>query len=220
MWIIAVLLVTGLILAWFVLKTPAVQPPADVVGTATTTPDLTGRAIYTNGEYGFIVSYPETAQLEETFAPTYHLGDTWRVNVGPESVGDPIIAIIAYSTQSDHSYPRYYHAIVRIGASKDAKEVAACERITPDRGETALPDVTFGGATWKAFSFGSAGMQQYARGVSYRTVHEDTCFAVEKIAAGSSYQDDPDSVEDVSDTVLTERYEGLDQIVESFTFAR
>jgi hypothetical protein len=219
-WIIAVLVLTGIALVWLIMRTPVTPPAEEDMSVATTTPDLTGRAIYTNGEYGFVVSYPETAQLEEEFFTTYHLNDAWRVNADPEAEGDPIVAIRAYSTESDHSYPRYFHALVRIGASKDAKEIANCERVTPDRGETALPDAMFNGTTWKVFSFQQAGMQQYVRGVSYRTMHDGACIAVEKIAAGSNYQDDPDSPEDVPDALLEERYQGLGSIVESVTFAR
>ncbi len=219
-WIVALLIVSGLALAWFIARTfdsPSALPPIPV---GTTPPDLSGRAIYTNEEYGFVVSYPETALLEESFTPTYHLADTWRVNASPEAAGEPIIAIVAYSTESDHSYPRYYHALVRIGASADPDEVALCERVTPDRGETPLPDRVIGGRAWKAFSFGDAGMQQYVRGVSYRQVHEGKCFAIEKIAAGSSYREDPEGPDDVPEELLAEHYEGLDSIVESFSFTR
>ncbi len=59
--------------------------------------------------------------------------------------------------------------MVRIGASKDPKEVAACLKAGSDNGETQLPDAVIGGTTWKAFAFQSAGMMQYLKGVSYRT---------------------------------------------------
>lgn len=217
-WIVAVLVLSGLLLAWLIVRTPVAPPVVEDTSVATTTPDLTGRAIYTNGTYGLVVSYPETAQVEEEFFTTYHLTKSWRVNA--ETGGDPIVVIRAYSTESDHSYPRYYHAVVRIGASTDPKELANCERVTPNRGETALPDATFNGTTWKVFSFEQGGMQQYVRGVSYRVIQEDACIAVEKIAAGSSYREDPDSPEDVPDTLLEERYQGLNSIVESVMFAR
>lgn len=217
-WIVAVLLITGIALLWLIVRTPVAAPVAEVSPVATTTPDLTGRAIYTNGTYGLVVSYPETAQIEEEFFTTYHLNNSWRVNA--ETAGDPIVVIRAYSTESDHSYPRYYHALVRIGASTDAKDVTSCEKVTPDRGETPLPDATINGRTWKVFSFQQAGMQQYVRGESYRTVHDGACIAVEKIAAGSSYRDDPDSPDDVADVLLDERYAGLSSIVESVMFAR
>lgn len=207
-WIVALLIVSGLALAWFLARTfdlPYALRPIRV---------------YTNAEYGFVVSYPETALLEESFTRTYHLADTWRVDANPEAAGELIIAIVAYSTESDHSYPRYYHALVRIGASADPDEIARCERVTPYRGETPLPDRVIGGRAWKAFSFDDAGMSPYVDGVSYRQVHEGKCFAIEKIAVRSGYREDPESPDEIPDELLAERYEGLDSIVQSFSFTR
>jgi len=176
-------------------------------------------ALYSNGPYGFTLTYPETATVEYEFSPSYHIPPLWRVNALPDSVGAPIVAIIPYQTESDHSYPRHYAAMVRIGASADAAEVEACEAPAEDRGEAALPDAEIGGKAWKAFAFQSAGMMQYASGVSYRTVHEGRCIALEKIRVGSSYREEP-SAEDIPDVVLDEEYEELSAIVESFTFVR
>lgn len=220
-WILALIIISGIVLAWFMFKEQAAAPaPVTDVATTTSSNDLSGRSIYTNGEYGFAVQYPGTARLEETFSPQYHLPATWRANALPDSEGTPIAAIIAYTTESDHSYPRYYVAQVRIGASTDASEVRGCLNATPNQGETELSDVEINGTTWKAFEFQNAGMQQYVKGVSYRTIHEGACIALEKIATGSSYRDDPDSPDDVADDVLEARYQSLDAIVESFIFAR
>lgn len=219
-WILAVIVLAGLALAWFMLKTPPVAEDTAQAPVATTSDTLTGKAIYTNGEYGFSIFYPEVATVENAFSPTYHLNTTWRANALPEATGTPIASILVYSTESDHSYPRYFNAQVRIGASNDPKEIAQCLKPTPNQGETQLADVVMNGTTWKVFSFENAGMMQYAKGVSYRTIHEGSCVALEKIQTGSSYRDDPDSPDDIADEVLQERYGSLDSIVSSFTFAR
>jgi hypothetical protein len=56
--------------------------------------------------------------------------------------------------------------------------------------------------------------------VSYRTLHEGKCVALEKIATGSHYREDPKSEKDITDAILEAHYVELDQIVQSFTFAR
>jgi hypothetical protein len=186
---------------------------------ATTTPEISeGLAIYTNGPHGFSIFYPESSEVAYAFEPSYHVGSAWRMNALPESEGAPVVAIIPYAVRSEDSYPRYFTAMVRIGASSDPKEVARCESI--GQGEAALPDASINGRTWKAFSFAQAGMMQYARGVSYRTLFEGKCIAMEKIQAGSSYREDAPTERDVPDTVLLSEYEKLSAIVESFTFAR
>jgi hypothetical protein len=158
--------------------------------------------------------------VEEVFSPQYHIGTVWRALAPTESVGTPILALIAYSTESDHSYPRYFIAQVRVGASTDQAAIKSCEISGANHGEKQLPDVLLNGTSWKAFAFESAGMMQYVKGVSYRTVHEGTCFALEKIVSGSAYRDDPDSPDDVPDGELEARYASLDAIIDTFTFAR
>ena len=176
-----------------------------------------GSAIYTNGVYGFTLLYPESADVEYEFSSTYHLGTTWRANALPESVGAPIVAIIPYSVESDVSYPRSFAAMVRIGASEDPKELAACLAPTESQGETELPSVTIGGTPFKAFSFENAGMMQYVRGVSYRALLDGRCIAIEKIQAGSSYRDDPHP-DDIPEETLQAAYDSLDDIVNSISF--
>lgn len=206
--------------AWYLVHSR--QEAIGQTGTVATSTDSTfsGEAIYTNGTYGFAVRYPEMAKVAYTFEPTYHLGQYWRATAAADSIGTPLVSFVTYETTSENSYPRYYYTMVRIGVSTDKKEVDACTKIAKDQGETPLPDETFGGATWKVFSFQSAGMMQYAKGVSYRTVYEGTCYALEKIATGSNYRDDPASSKDIPEAELTKHYDELDAIVHSFMFAR
>ena len=179
-----------------------------------------GLAIYTNGPYGFSIFYPEASEVSYAFDAGYHVGTAWRTNALPESVGDPLVSIVPYAVKSESSYPRYFNAMVRIGASSDKQEIERCEKPAEAQGETPLPDATINGQVWKAFSFESAGMMQYARGVSYRTVFEERCIAMEMIQTGSIYKEDAPSEADIPDDVLASEYEKLSDIVNSFTFAR
>ncbi len=206
--------------AWYLVSSHQQAVGGAVAPVASTTEAFTGEAIYTNGPSGFVIRYPETATVEDVFSSYYHLGTGWRANALPNATGTPVVAIVTFDTKSDHSYPRYYDSMVRIGVSSDKRELAGCLVVTKDQGETPLPDATFGGATWKVFAFENAGMMQYVRGVSYRTIHEGKCVAVEKIATGSIYRDDKPSADDIADEVLAKHYEGLDRIVQSFLFVR
>lgn len=205
--------------SWYLIDTrnEAFGPPI----VATSTPQIEeGLAIYSNGPYGFTIFYPQNAEVSYTFDASYHLGTNWRANALPDASGTPIVSILPYHTESEDSYPRYFNAMVRIGASIDPAEIKRCEMGALEQGETVLPDVVIGGKTWKAFSFESAGMMQYAKGVSYRTMYEGRCIALEKVRTGSSYREDAPSEKDVSDDVLSKEYEALSSIVESFSFAR
>lgn len=205
--------------AWYLIDTrnEAFGPPI----VATSTPQIEeGLAIYSNGPYGFTIFYPQNAEVSYTFEPSYHLGTNWRANALPDGEGVPIVSIVPFHSESENSYPRYFNAMVRIGASVDPAEIERCEVASTDQGETILPDVVIGGATWKAFAFESAGMMQYAKGVSYRTMHEGRCIALEKVRTGSIYREEVPSEKDIAEEILTKEYESLSSIVESFSFAR
>jgi hypothetical protein len=68
--------------------------------------------------------------------------------------------------------------IIRIGASTNAKEVAACTKIGP--AETALPDLRLGSTTFKAFTRDNMGTDNQQRITSYRATHEHACIAIEE----------------------------------------
>lgn len=204
---------------WYLVDTrnEAFGPPI----VATSTPQIEeGLAIYSNGPYGFTVFYPQDAEVSYSFDSSYHLGTSWRANALPNADGVPIVSIAPFRTQSEDSYPRYFDAVVRIGASIDPAEIERCEVASVEQGETVLPDAVIGTTTWKAFSFESTGMMQYAKGVSYRTIHEGRCIALEKVRTGSSYREDTPSEKDIAEEVLSKEYEALSRIVESFSFAR
>jgi hypothetical protein len=181
-------------------------------------PSLAGLSIYTNGQYGFSLFYPSTMKAQATFDSQYHLPATWRVNALPNATGTPIVAIVGYTTTSSNSFPRYFETEVRVGASADPSELATCEK--PGNGESSLPDKVINGVSWKAFSLQDAGMMQYLQGISYRTIHDDTCFALEQVETGSSYADDPPSTKDIPQATLDQHYTALVPIIQSFTFAR
>lgn len=174
-------------------------------------------AIYTNGTYGFTVFYPEAARVSYTFDPAYHLGSAWRAQALPDGMGMPLVAFIPYEVRREHAYPRSFAAQVRIGISADPREMQRCLVADEGAGEAVAGTRTLGGREWMAFTFESAGMMQYARGISYRIVHDDRCIAMEQVRTGSSYRDEPHA-EDIPDTVLDQAYEDLASIVTSFTF--
>jgi hypothetical protein len=176
--------------------------------------------IFASGEYGFTIRFPKSYQTDYDFKSFYHLPANWRANALPNATGTPIVALIGYRSESDHSFPRYYDAEVRIGISRDPKELARCEVAATEQAEKQLADVTLGGTVFKAFSFESAGMMQYVKGISYRAIHDGACYAVEKLATGSSYRDDPASADDIPQATLDAAYSALDSVAASFQFSK
>lgn len=206
------IIIMGLIAWWFGSKaTDAPRTPDE----ASEVSDLhEGLAIYTNGVFGFLIAYPEGAVVEEGY------DGAWSTNAPGEGTGTPVLSITTYETRSDAHYPRSYTTRVRVGVSQDASEVRTCTDARVNQGETQEADLILSGHTFKAFSFHDAAMMQYEKGVSYRTVFEGKCYAIEKIAHGSSYREDAPSGDDIPDSVLEDEYQKLDDVVKGFQFAR
>lgn len=224
LYLLVVVVLLGVAAAtWFMWQSKAksnVPPPMMVTVEATTTlEDPTGLSIYTNGEFGFSLRYPSNDTVENTFSSS-RLAANWRANAPPSATGTPIVAIVAYRVESDHSYPRYFEAEVRIGASKDPNEVRNCLKPTTTRGETTAPDKTIGGIKFKTFTFQNAATMQYEKGVSYRALHDGYCYAIEKLQTGSSYHGDPPNKDDSTDATLQSKYDSLASVIDGFSFAR
>lgn len=151
-----VLVIAASIGVWYVVSTQFVKPAPSPEATSTPQADLSDRSIYTNGEYGFSVVYSGSDTVAETFSP-------WRAS--GTATGTPLLSI----TDPDGS--------VRIGASKDAKEVKVCEKAGP--AEQAGTDLIVGSTTLKAFVHDQLGTENETRITSYRTVHEGACVALE-----------------------------------------
>lgn len=179
---------------------------------------------YANDEYGFEIFYPKDLTPTSDFGTFYHLPALWRsgalVDENGLSNGKPIISIPVFYTESDNSYPRYFSAQLRIGASADPKDVATC--LQNDQGFTAEPksDAVINGTDFKKFEFADAAMMQYLKVISYRTIHNGTCFAMEQLETGSNYRDDPPSVKDIPDAQLNAYFNSVGEIVKTFRFTK
>jgi len=179
---------------------------------------------YVNNEYGFEIYYPKNITLTSNFGTFYHLPALWRsgalTDENGNSNGKPIISIPAFYTESDNSYPRYFSAQLRIGASAAPKDVATCLENDQGYAEEPKSDETINGVNFKKFEFADAAMMQYLKVISYRTIHNGMCFALEQLKTGSNYRDDPTSTKNISDAQLNAYFDSIGEIVKTFRFIK
>jgi hypothetical protein len=175
---------------------------------------------YTNSEYNFSIRYPKSITTEYPFKSSYHLGKDWRAGATPEYRGTPIIALIVYrednQTVFPKKYPLYFSTEIRIGVSKDTKN---CYQKDAGYENQKITTVTFNGITWKKFSFADAGMMQYGEGESYRTIHNNICYAVEQVKTGSTYRDNTMAT-GTPDKTLNAYYAATTDILKTFQFTK
>ncbi|MDB5190382.1 MAG: hypothetical protein JWN49_708 [Parcubacteria group bacterium] len=193
-WIITtcIILFSAGVLLLLVVVTSHRTSPATVTSTENSVPltDLSSLAIYSSGTYGFSFFYPATATVTDQFSSSTNTGRAWREN--PLATGTLITRIAVDGGE------------VRIGMSQAIKELTACTKTGP--AEKAVADINMGSTTWKAFSFDKLGTDVEQHVMSYRTLHDKACFALEAFAPRVG--------------VSTTTQSGLDAVIQSFTFAQ
>jgi hypothetical protein len=175
--------------------------------------------IYQNNDYGFTMRYPANLHPQQNFETSYFLPNTWRVfNSDPENyseTGKAIVSIPVFKVEHVKSYPTYYTAEVRIGASNNAKDIANCIK---DNNNIQV----INGTSFHVFSSDDEGMMHYMRSISYRVIHNNQCFAIDQIETGSKmYLDDGmPNQQRVPDAVLHNYYAEAGKIIETFNFTK
>jgi len=189
-WLVAflVVVVAAVIAAFIIIGRHAVEQRPATVATSTPVTNPSAYSIYTSGTYGFTFFYPSSARLIDTLGTSTDPME-WRENAVATGT---LVAEIRTSTGD-----------ARIGVSTAKKELAACTQ--KGSAETQLQSLMIGSTTWNVFSFDHIGTENETRVMSYRTLHDKQCFALEtveplKVAASSSPP-------------------APDAIIQSFTFA-
>ena len=176
---------------------------------------------YTNGQYKFTLSYPKEYQTEP-FITFYQLNNVdWRVKATTAKRGVPVISIPVFridqgSIVKGKKYPLYFTTEVRVGVSPDT---AQCYSSDDGYVNQKISSVVIGGITFKRFDFEDAGMMKYVRGSSYRAVHNNMCYVIEQIRAGSVYMDDT-MLPGYTEKELDSFYNKTTAIVYSFKFIK
>ena len=204
--------------AFVMYRKSAVAPTLTSTSTQSAIP--AGWTTYTDAKYGFEISYPSALTPTTTFTSYYHLPNAWRVGAMPNSSGQAILSIPVYRLDNRLYYPRYFDAEIRIGASSNPTDVKNCYSTYGYGSPTPPTDETINGIKFRAFPLESAGMMQYLIGVSYRTVHNGVCYAIEQLKAGSNYRNPTSSPQDIPQSVLDNYYNQASAIVQTFRFTK
>ena len=177
---------------------------------------------YANAPYNFTMKFPADVQSKTSFSTFHQIGNNWRLNAAQANQGKGLASFTIFSvdqgsyTNGKQTYPLYYLAEVRVGVSPNVGEC-----YTTDAGYTnqKVANVDIGGVTFKKFSSQDAGMMKYTQAESYRTVHNNMCYVIEQIKAGSSYRDNTMKT-GTTEAMLTNYYTEGETIVKTFRFTK
>jgi hypothetical protein len=175
---------------------------------------------YQNPTYGFTFKYSPNLSIQKTFNTYYFVSNKWRsFNDDPENIsttGKAIVSVPIVNIKNKKSYPMYYAVELRIGVSANKNDVINCIK----KGHTST--VAINGTTFYVFPIEDEGMMQYLHGVSYRTIHNNQCFAIEQIETGSKMYagDDNPKAQHISDAVLKTYNQQANDVIQTFTFTK
>jgi len=151
------------VINWYI-GTPVVVTQAPVSKTNT----------YTIPSYGFSITYPKTVIATSTVEITYLLPTNWSV------VETDVRGSVAQRFMLPKS-DEILTAEIRIGASDIGSNVSECLASKPNFTSSTE---TINGKEYTVLSGSDAGLGHYASTKSYRTVVNDTCFAIEELVYG------------------------------------
>lgn len=184
--------------------------------TTQTWTQATNSKTYTNDKYWFSIDYPSTATIKDSFDIFYLLGNKWSANENINTTWQSIVSIITSEIKQENSFPRYYSSQLRIWLSKDSTDIKNCTNLPNSQ---SLTWKSIGWQKFAAYSLDDAAMMQYMWWISYRIIHNNTCFVIEKIKIWSSYQDETQT-NNISQKTLDDYFAELDPIIDSFKFTR
>lgn len=134
---------------------------------------------YQNNEYGFKLSYPKKLEQTGNFKKFYNLSNSWMFEaMDTPSKGIPLVSIIIYRIENKPYYPRYYDVELRIGASKNPKDIKNCYKSIQDIKPSSKE---INGNLFTVYDIQDAAMMQYIQGRSFRIIRNNTCFALERL---------------------------------------
>ena len=177
-----------------------------------------GWKTYIDKDYNFKLQYPEMLSIEKTFTNYHNLTGTWRYGATEDSGGKSILSIVVYRVENENTYPRYFGTELRIGASNITDDLENCLNYDQDIiTNSPIETEVINGITFNKLVIQDAVTMQYVEGISYRTIHNNTCFAIEQLKTGSNYRDET-SPNDIPDSELDSYYDSILEIINTFEF--
>lgn len=154
--------------------------PAAPAATTNTSPAASaGHAnAVVSGAWGFRIDVPPGWTVRRDFQSSYLANGAWKSFASPDSHGQPVVALTLPGSN------KITDAEIRIGASRDAKEVRDCT--TPPAavrpGSVATRHIH--GVAFTTFEAADAAMSHRLKVHTYRTVHGGACYAIDLLVFG------------------------------------
>ncbi|HJU08581.1 MAG TPA: hypothetical protein VJ727_08895 [Rhodanobacteraceae bacterium] len=137
---------------------------------------------YTDTNWNFSIDVPPDWKVEHDFAHGYLADGAWKTYAAPDSRGMPVISLTMPGSNQITS------AELRIGASREANEIAHCATPPDSIRAGSLHSERIGNAQFITFEASDAAMSHYLEVKSFRAVHDGACYAIDLLVYGTNPQ--------------------------------
>jgi hypothetical protein len=155
------------------------QPTASMPATATSPavkPDHENA--FVSAAWGFRIDVPPGWTVQRDFQSSYLANGAWKSFAPPDSHGQPVLALSMPGSNN------ITDAEIRIGASRDAKEVHDCTTPPAAVRPGSVATRKIHGVTFTIFEAADAAMSHHLDVHAYRTVHDGACYAIDLLVFG------------------------------------
>lgn len=132
---------------------------------------------YIDESFKFKISYPSSFVVAKSFAGSYLLPTYWNVYAKDEKKGTPIVSFRVPNSDE------VLMGEVRIGVTADKDEIKDC--FVPPY-TVPIKKLQINGKDFSLFETSDAAMNHFSNVKSYRTIHNNQCFAVDVLIYGSN----------------------------------
>ncbi|MGH8213405.1 MAG: hypothetical protein ACREPP_09285 [Rhodanobacteraceae bacterium] len=179
---------------------------------ASPAPHASAAGGYTDSPWGFHMDAPPGWKIRHDFTHEYLANDSWKTYAAPDSRGTAVVSLTLPGSNEITS------AEIRVGASRDAREIAQCTEPPDSFRAGSLHHERIGDIDFTAFDAADAAMSHYLDVHGYRALHDGACYAIDLLVYGTNPQVyDPPAMPPFSKEQATAR---MMPVLRTFRFMR
>jgi hypothetical protein len=133
---------------------------------------------FASAAWGFRIDVPAGWTVRRDFGSRYLANDAWKSFAAPDSHGQPVLALSLPGSNN------ITDAEIRIGASRDARELRGCTTPPAAVRPGSLETRHVHGVPFAYFEAADAAMSHHLLVHAYRTVLGGTCYAIDLLVFG------------------------------------
>lgn len=160
------------------------QPPRSAASTPVTGTSVPVIPDHENGfvsaAWGFRIDVPQGWTIRRDFQSGYLANGAWKSFASPDSRGQPVLALTVPGSND------ITDAEIRIGTSRDAKEVHDCTAPPAAVRPGSIATRKIHGTTFATFEAADAAMSHHLEVHAYRTVRGGACYAIDLLVFGTN----------------------------------